>query len=120
MRSLLFVSCFFVAACGGDPEYVDLFEDATTVQECEAPTTMCLEYRAENIEECEGSEACEAQARADCRRSRAECIWRIERPEAAFPCPNQVCGEACTALDGSEKSCGFDFTCTDTPRCDQE
>ena len=117
MRRALFAVTFcFAAACGGDSEWVEQFDAATAVEDCAAPTRLC-EEEVERDNDCDGVEVCEAQAVAECRRLGAQCRWRIEQPDAPFPCPTQVCGEACTALDGTEKACGADFTCTDAPQC---
>lgn len=105
-----------LTACGdGEPDYIELFEEATTVEACDAPTRMC-EAEARKVD-CGGEEACEKLALAECQRKRSMCRWRIEQPNDAFPCPNQVCGEACTKLDDSSGVCNSLFECADDASC---
>ncbi|MEQ9503720.1 MAG: hypothetical protein RIT81_43095 [Deltaproteobacteria bacterium] len=105
-----------LTACGdSEPDFNDLFEQATTVEACESPTRMC-EADARGAD-CGGEEACENQALAECQRLRSMCRWRIEQPNEAFPCPDQVCGEACTKLDDSSGVCNSRFECADAASC---
>lgn len=116
-RPLLCLTLALAAfACDSEPEYIEAFDEATDVAACEAPTIECKAEATES-DTCGGEATCEAQQLAECERLRAQCRWRIEQPDADFPCPNQTCGEACTALDGTQKACGARFECQDNPVC---